>query len=273
MPLQVGPCDPWEVELCCTLPEDLDEAVIDRWTRVASQTLWRLSGMRWGPCPVTVRPCRRACLDSAPISFQAGAGTGPWVPYIGTDGAWRNASVCGCGSSSDCSCGELCEVKLPGPVYDVVSVNVDGVDLVPEAYRVDAPGLLVRTDGECWPECQDLAAPEGAPGTWTVTYRWGLPLDEAAIAAVSELTCQLILACLPPGTKGCGECRLPGNVTRVVRRGVEIEMADPTVIFAEGRTGLPLVDLWLKTINPHGLASPSRVYSPDYRRPRVTTWP
>ncbi|MGD9485752.1 ParB/Srx family N-terminal domain-containing protein [Streptomyces sp. TRM70308] len=129
------------------------------------------------------------------------------------------------------------------------------------------------TDGECWPTCQDMAEPEGAPGTWTVTYRWGLPLDEAAIAAVSELTCQLILACLPPGTKGCGECRLPGNVTRVVRRGVEIEMADPTLIFGEGRTGLPLVDLWLSTVNPHRLASPSRVFSPDLKRPRVTTWP
>ncbi|WP_326768675.1 hypothetical protein OG978_32795 [Streptomyces sp. NBC_01591] len=273
MPLQVGPCDPWPVDLCCQLPEDLDQAVIDRWTRVASQTLWRLSGMRWGPCPVTVRPCRRACADSSPISFQAGAGTGPWVPYIGEDGQWRNASVCGC-PSSDCSCGELCEVYLPGPVYDVVEVNEGGQILVPGIeYRVDAPGKLVRLGGQCWMSCQDMAAPEGAPNTLTVTYRWGLPLDDAAIAAVSELTCQLILACLPPGTRGCGECRLPGNVTRVVRRGVEIEMADPTLIFTEGRTGLPLTDLWIRTVNPGGLTSPSRVYSPDFRRPRITTWP
>jgi hypothetical protein len=145
--------------------------------------------------------------------------------------------------------------------------------LVPEAYRVDAPGMLVRTDGECWPTCQDMAAPPGDPGTFTVTYRWGLALDEAASAAVSELTCQLILACLPPGTKGCGECRLPGNVTKVIRQGVQVEMADPTTIFAEGRTGLPMVDMWLAAVNPHKLTSPSRVLSPDFRRPRVTTWP
>lgn len=272
MPLQVGPCDPWPVELCCELPEDLDPAVVDRWSRVASQTLWRLSGMRWGPCPVTVRPCRRSCLESAPVSFQAGVGTGPWIPYIDAGGAWRNASVCGC--KSGCSCGELCEIDLPGPVYDVVEVNDGGQVLTPGAeYRVDAPGKLVRLGGGCWPKCQDMAEPPGEPNTLTVTYRWGLPLDEAAVAAVSELTCQLILACLPAGTRGCGECRLPGNVTRVVRRGVEIEMADPTVIFSEGRTGLPLVDLWLNTVNPDRLTSPSRVYSVDYRRPRVTTWP
>ncbi|MFC4060251.1 hypothetical protein ACFOWE_18255 [Planomonospora corallina] len=270
MPLQVGPCDPWPVDLCCQLPDDLDPAVVERWQRVASHILWRMSGMRWGPCPVTVRPCRRACLQEAPIRVSWGA-AGPWVPYIGPDGAWRNASVCGCGS--DCSCGELCEVVLPGPVYDIAEVNVDGQVLVPEAYRVDAPGRLVRVDGECWPSCQEMAAPPGAPGTFTVTYRWGLPLDEAAIAAVSELTCQLVLACLPPGTKGCDACRLPGNVTRVIRQGVQVDMADPTTIFSERRTGLTLVDLWLSVVNPDRLTSPSRIYSPDFRRPRVTTWP
>jgi hypothetical protein len=92
-------------------------------------------------------------------------------------------------------------------------------------------------------------------------------LDEPASAAVSELTCQLILACLPPGTKGRGECRLPGNVTKVIRQGVQVEMADPATIFAEWRTGLPMVDMWLAAVNPHKLTSSSRVLSPDFRRP------
>lgn len=278
MAVQVGPCDPWPVNLCCDLPDDLDPAIVTRWQAVASQTLWRMSGMRWGPCPVTVRPCRRSCLDDFPRSFQSGGSTGGWVPYIGTDGAWRNASVCGC-SSSSCSCGELCEVKLAGPVYDVVSVDVDGTVLLPEAYRVDSPGLLVRTDGECWPTCQDMALPEGEPNTFTVTYRWGLPLDEAAIAAVSDLTCELVKSCLPAGT--CGPCRLPGNVTKLARQGtttatrqgVTVTDYDPSLLFTQGRTGLLLVDLWLTTVNPYRLTSPSRAYSPDYKQPRVTTWP
>ena len=261
-------CEAWPTNLCCEVPESMAEAEVERWTLIASQILWGLSGRRWGPCPVTVRPCRRSCVDTDFFSFQAGAGTGPWIPYIGVDGIWRNASVCGC--TSDCSCSELCEVYLPGPVYDVTEVNVDGEVLVPEAYRVDAPGKLVRTDGECWPDCQDLAAPPGEPGTFTVTYRWGLALDEAAIAAVSEMTCHLLKGCAPGGSCGCKTNR---NLTRVVRQGMEVDLPDPTLIYSEGRTGLPLCDMWLATINPYRLTSPSRVYSPDYKRPRVQTWP
>ncbi|MFD3612390.1 hypothetical protein ACFWXA_30850 [Streptomyces atroolivaceus] len=268
MPLQVGPCEAWPTELCCDIPEGVEEADVERWTLVASIILWGLSGRRWGPCPVTVRPCRRSCGESSVVSFQAGVGTGPWVPYIGVDGMWRNASGCGC--KSDCSCSELCEVYLPGPVYDVVEVRVDGEVLLPEQYRVDAPGKLVRTDGECWPDCQDMAAPVTEPNTFAVTYRWGLPLDEAAIAAVSELTCHLLKGCAPGGSCGCKTNR---NLTRIVRQGMEMEMPDPTLIYSEGRTGLPLTDMWLAMVNPYRLTSPSRVYSPDYKRPRVTTWP
>lgn len=274
MPLHTGPCEPWPWEpSCCRLPDDLDQEVIDRWRMVATRWLWLLSGRRWGPtCPLTIRPCRRSCLDEAPVTAQW-HGAGPWVPYLDSGGAWRNASICGC-SSGDCSCGELCEVELDAPVHDIVSVQVDGETLIPEAYRVDAPARLVRTDGECWPTCQDMAAPDGADGTFSVTYRAGLPLDEFAIAAVSELACHLIAACLPPGTKGCTDCQLPSNARRVVRQGVTVEMADPTAILAEGRTGLTTTDAWLAAVNPGRLPQAPRVYSPDARpRGRITVWP
>lgn len=277
MPFHSSVCDPWPLDLsCCDLPEDTSAETIERWQRVASALLWRLSGMRWGPsCPVQVRPCRRACMESSPLTIQGGT-VGPWIPYKGVDGVWRNASTCGC--TSDCSCGELCEVYLPGPVYDIVSVDVDGEVLTrPDSdsegfgdYRVDAPGLLVRTDGECWPDCQDMASPPGVEGTFTVTYRTGLPLDDLAIAAVSELTCHYIKGC--GGSSGCG-CKANRNATRVSRQGFEVAMADPTLLYSEGRTGLPIADAWLAAVNPHRLASASRAYSPDFRRPRVTTWP
>ncbi|MFD7602923.1 hypothetical protein [Streptomyces mirabilis] len=37
----------------------------------------------------------------------------------------------------------------------------------------------------------------------------------------------------------------------------------------EGRAGLPLVELWMSVVNPYRLMSPSRVYSPDFKIPRV----
>ncbi|MGX1514040.1 hypothetical protein [Streptomyces collinus] len=267
MSLQVGPCEPWPFEPCCDVSGHSEEAVA-RWVEVASSILWRLSGMRWGPCPVTVRPCRRACLEASPFLIRWGATAGPWIPYQDTAGKWRNASVCGC--KSDCSCGELCEIYLPGPVYDVTEVNLGGQILAAGLeYRLDAPGRLVRLGGGCWPTCQPMDKEPGEEGTLTVTYRWGLPLDAAAIAAVSELACHLLRGC--GGSGSCG-CKANRNVTRLQRQGVEIEM-DPTLIYAEGRTGLPMTDLWLAAVNPGRLSSPSRVYSPDFKRPRVTQWP
>lgn len=65
-----------------------------------------------------------AVVSFQAVSFQAGVTAGPWIPYTGADGAGRNASVCGC--QSDRSCSELCEVYLPGPVFGVTEVDVDG---------------------------------------------------------------------------------------------------------------------------------------------------
>lgn len=268
MTIQTGTCEAWPTRLCCDV-EGVDEEDVKRWTLVASNILFALSGRRIGPCPVTVRPCRRACLESSPfITFQGSASTGGWIPYLGTDGMWRNASVCGC--RSDCSCGELCEVYLPGPVYDITEVDIGGQVLAPEQYRVDAPGRLVRVGGGCWPTCQDLAAASGEPDTFTVTYRVGLPVDEAAIAAVSELTCHLLKGC---GGGSCGCKAMPRAATRFIRQGVELDFGDPTAFYQDGRTGLPTVDLWLSVVNPYRLTSPSRAYSPDFRYPRVQQWP
>jgi hypothetical protein len=269
MALQWPLCAPWPFDpTCCPAADGVDAAVLDRWRNVATVILFNLSGRRWGPsCPYTVRPCRRACLDAMPLAASWSSGS-PWIPYIGSDGQWRNASVCGC--ATDCSCTELCEVRLEGPVFDVVSVDVDGAPLPAESYRVDDAGMLVRTDGGCWPDCQDMAAPLGEPGTFGVTYRIGLPLDDAAIAAYSELVCHLLKGCTGGGACGCSA---NSNITRVTRQGVEQEFADPTLIYTEMRTGLPLTDLWLSTVNPYRQTSPSRVYSPDVRRPRAQTWP
>ncbi|KPI33264.1 hypothetical protein OV450_1352 [Actinobacteria bacterium OV450] len=267
-PLQQDVCSPWPVELCCDVAET-DPALVTRMTAVASQILWRLSGRRWGPsCPVAVRPCRRACLEVLPRSWADWSNGSPWIPYLGTDGLWRNAAVCGC--SGDCSCGELCEIYLPGPVYDIVSVQEGPDVLAVDAYRVDNSGTLVRTDGACWPTCQDLAAASGEEDTLTVTYRTGLRLDESAIAAVSELVCHLLKGC---GGGSCGCAAAGRNVSRVTRQGLQLEMGDPTAIYEEGRTGLQLVDLWLSTVNPYRMQSASRAYSPDFKRPRVQRIP
>jgi hypothetical protein len=266
----VEPCTPWPLDLsCCSAADDADPAVVDRWHRVATRILWRLSGMRWGPsCPLTIRPCGRSCVEQyIPFGYW-GPQAGGRIPYLDAGGVWRNA-VIGCGCRTACSCTSLCELRLDGPIYGVDEVRVDGVVLPPEAYRVDSPNILVRLDGECWDACQDLNAPPTELGTSAVTYRIGLPLDAAAVAAVSALTCHLIKGCTGGG---CG-CRLNPNITRLQRQGVEMEMVDAALLYTEGRTGIREVDLFLMSVNPDGLSRPSRVYSVDHRPARRTVWP
>lgn len=269
--LPSSPCSPWPLDLdCCTgLPDDPDPALVEKWAMVATTSLFALSGRRLGPsCPLTIRPCMRSCLERAGVTARWGT-AGRWVPYIGRGGGWFNASICSC--TTDCSCTDLCEVWLEGPVYDIESVIIDGETLDPDQYRLDLTDrgtMLVRTDGGCWPECSDMAADCGEPGAFCVTLRHGLPLDQLAIAAVSEYTCELVKNCI----EGC-ECRLPGTVRRVIRQGVVVEMTDPTGDFAEALAGrLPLVGAFLATVNPNGLPNPPRVYSTNLRRPRITPW-
>lgn len=269
MPIHTEPCEPWPFNPeCVKVPEGTTQETIDRWRRVATSTLFALSGRRWGPsCPYTVRPCKKSCLDAYHLAVNWAYGS-PWIPYIDSSGNWRNASICGC--KTDCGCSELCEVYLQGPVYGVDSVVVDGVTLDPLSYRVDGGNSLVRTDGGCWPDCSDLAAACGEPGSFCVTYTVGLPLDDAAIAAHSALVAHFLKGC----GGGCG-CALAQsrNVSRVSRQGVDMEFAEAASLYTEGRTGVALVDLWLQAVNPYQLTSPSRVFSIDRPRPRTTTWP
>ena len=262
------------------IPDDTTPEVIERWRQVAAELLYALTGNRFGPsCPVTVRPCRKACAESYGRYFNQGqflgAGfqaTGPFIPYM-AGGAMYNASLCGC--ASQCHCGpELCKVYLPGPVYDIVAVDISGTVVPPAQYNVlDGQYLVRRSDvdaedpaGTCWPSCQDMSLPPGAENTFTVTYRTGIPLSALGVAALSALTAHYIRGC-----EGCG-CGVTANknLTRLNRQGVQLEFASPQQLLGDGRTGIDVVDQFIHAVNPGGLPRAMRVLSPDApRRPRI----
>lgn len=250
----MGPCTSWPfVDDCECLPDGVDEYLLDAKLEQATIILWGASGRRIGTCPVTIRPCLRRC----------GGGFGLWVPYKDGGGEWRNFAACGC--RTECSCTELSEIVLPGPVASITEVLVDGVVVPPEDYRLDNVGgqwRLVRLLGS-WPECSDMTADCGDVGAFCVTYEQGIEPDALAIAAVSEAACELVKACIP----GCKTCKLPANVRSVVRRGVAIDLE----VVKAAVLALPTVASFIATVNPNGLMSASSVWSPDVPRPRVTT--
>lgn len=265
-------CEPWPLAAHCLPkgwpvdPEQWDDAQRAA-VETASEILKRLSGGRYGLCSLKLRPCRKRCEEGGdPFSlgrYNVGVAGGPWTPVL-LDGRMRNIT---CGCSGQCGCSALCEVILDPPAHDIIQVKIDGLVVPATAYRVDDGRRLVRTDGVCWPECQELARPDTQPGTFSVAYRTGVPVPAGGRMAVTELAVQLWKACC--GGKGCV---LSDRVTQVVREGMTYTL-DNLDIFERGRTGLNRVDLWLASENPYGIRSPMRAFSVDTIRGRRTTFP
>lgn len=139
------PCWPRPDTACCDRLEPADPTPeqttrIERMLQVSNEIIWRLSGKQFGACPVTVRPCRQACTDTPTWGYWSGH---LWTPVL-DNGSWFNTKCGKCGPTG-CSCTELCEVDLPGPVLEVLEVKLDGVVLNPDSYRVDNFRKLVRT--------------------------------------------------------------------------------------------------------------------------------
>ena len=249
-------CVPWQPDYsCCEGWADLDLALQARATTLAWATLQGLSGGQVGNCPVTVRPCL-----TPPCSVCNPGGT--WLrPFI-RDGNWYNA-ICG---RDPCSCERLCEVVTPGLVAELVSVVLDGVEVGLENFRVDNGNRIVRTDGECWPSCQDMNLALDQPGTLGIEYVPGIVPDAAGLWAAGVLACEFSKAC--SGLK----CRLPTGVSTISRQGVVMTISSG--MFPNGMTGIREVDAYLSAINPHALRTPPMVWSPDvpWARHRYATW-
>lgn len=181
------------------------------------------------------------------------------------NGVWYNLT-CGSGcADGNCSCSYVSETMLPEPVVSVDQVKVDGVVLAPTAYRLDDYRKLVRTDGSQWPLCNDLNLADTQVGTWSVQVTFGEPVPTLGQLAVGELATQLakIIDCNE-------DCELPQPVQQLVRQGVTMNFLDPNKVFADGKVGLYLCDLFVSTVNPHSLISRSEIFDIDGSNYRIT---
>jgi hypothetical protein len=259
MSANFGPCAAWPVTWVCDVMNESPVAT-GKAALFATEVIWSLSGRQFGACPVTIRPCRRTCLQTPyPDGWQSWPGT---IGHIGGDtsgGATGWFIDAGCSTcSGTCSCVALSDIVLPTPVSSITSVKMNGAPLVSGVnYRLDENRYLARIDGTTWPYCQDLTKDDTQPNTWSVTFNTGADVPEGGSWAVGELACEFLKA-----LKG-EDCRLPRNVTNIARQGVTIQLPDPSSLFEHGLTGLLLADRFIQTWNPHHLPARSRVYSVD----------
>jgi hypothetical protein len=172
-------------------------------------------------------------------------------------GLWYNIACGSCGG--DCSCSRLSEVILPGPVYTVTTVKVDGVTLVKNVdYRIDDWRLLVRLGGFEWPSCNNLNLADSEVGTWSVTFESGQAVPTLGQASVGILAAEFAKALI------CDDsCGLPRPIQSLARQGVNMTFLDPNEVFTNGRTGLTIPDYFISTYNPGNKQQRARVYDID----------
>lgn len=258
------PCN-WDVDgsICCdewdTYSDELQTAAAE----YGALVVWAATGRRFGLCERTVRPCGRTSGASANGYYWA---EGSWMPYI-FEGAWRN---CGCGASFGCCpCEPSCQVWLPAPVHSIPATGITVNDeIVPvDAWRVDNGQWLVRTDGDCWPQCQDYNVDAGT-NTFYVTYFKGLAVPSVLLTAAGELACEWARSCAG------APCRLPQRVTSISRQGVSVTLADVSQLLDNGLTGVTTVDQVIRQYNPYRLPSKMNIASPDWPpSSRMVTFP
>lgn len=249
---QAPPCG-WEpITACCPGWEAIDEEIQTTSLEVATDIIWRLSGMQFGLCDVLLRPCGRPCMGSSYADAYSAYG-GMWMRPSVIGGSWFNIS---CGCPSDCDCDGVHGVVLPAPAVSVTEVLMDGEILEADSYAL-VNGVLVRSGGSQWPICQDMTLPTTEPDTWQVTYVQGRPVPAGGNLAAGALACELAKACTG------GKCRLPDRITDITREGVSMTFLDPQDFLTNGRTGIREIDQWLAAVNPFTQRSPAKVWSPD----------
>lgn len=265
--------DGWTVAnfpACQTTWDGLTQAQKDLALRLAAFTMYSLTGRQFGTVTLTLRPCNAPMLPPLyqvyPVNLINPWGTdegNSYYPLYINNGVWHNAGCRGL----NC-CGATCEVELPRTV-SITSVLVDNATVDPSAYRVDNWSLLVRTDGACWPQCQDFDKNPGSgvTNTFVVTGVFGRTVPTEALDAAGILACELAKAI-------AGQpCRLPQRMQSLSRSGVSVQFPSVNTYLDRGLTGLNEVDQVVVQFNPGRLAQSPKVFSVDLSPSRIKTWP
>lgn len=245
-------------EAKCAALNDLSDAEVKMYEEMAAEYLWRFTDQKFGLCEAEIRPCRQDCTAGV-STYGVPAGTrSPWQPAL-VGGKWLNIG-CGGGCADACGCGAYGSVlRFETSISEIVSVEIDGETLPPEAYRLANNRLLVRQDGGQWPYCQNMSKPLGAEGTWAVTVRVGAPVPSGGQIAAGKLACELARAAV--GDKGC---ELPQRWQTITRQGVTIAAGlDAFEDLDAGKTGIWLIDSWVASVTKPDIGF--SIASPEYR--------
>jgi hypothetical protein len=219
--------------------------------QVASNLLWTMSGRKYhGTTTVTERYF--TAIDA--FRYQ-GSSAKQFFPHMIGGSVfnlpaedWNDSAYQSDGSSS------LSRIRLRGkPVQEVhlVRSGYDGSIIPADAYYLAEHSTLIANKGTPW-----------TPGNLEITYTFGQQPPTAGRHAARVFAIELIKA-----WEG-DDCALPDRVTSVSRQGVSYTILDNQDFLENFRTGIYVIDLFLKTANPAKALAPTKVFSPDIPRAR-----
>lgn len=257
---QVSPPSP------APLSDEALDVIFAQCAATASEILYQKSGRQFtGDCgPVTIRPVMRpANADTRGWVFAGGGGWG----YGWGASAQGNLGMPPVLALYAEAMGAVIEM-YDYPVNEILLVKIDGVVIPEDEYELREHRWLLRkrpytaftpTQRWGWPSSQIPDLPDTQQGTFSVTYTFGQDPGQGGRQAATALASFLALPALGASSS------IPQRVTTIVRQGVTMQIASD-VDFAKGDTGIPIVDLWLNSVNPNKLARKPRVWTPDTAR-------
>ena len=206
----------------------------------ASQTLWALSGRKFHKGTVVTE---RYIVDRNWVSPTVSVPTRgisvydrDWGVFIVDPYDWNNRKI-----------------RLDGtPVRQVGSVTdlADGSVMDPDDYSV-----INRTF---------LHLKKSTPRGIEISYTYGV--EPPRMGRMAALTMATQFFYLWSGRED--ECQLPDRVTSVTRQGVSWVLLDNQDFLDELKTGIYIVDMFLRSVNPDKARVKSKVFSVDLPRGR-----
>ena len=222
--------------------------------KAASYLMWSLSGRKYSG--VTTVTERYVC---ATLSYRYGPsvrnnkaelvlGDIYNIPYTDMD-SYTAVTSDGLSPQS--------RLRLRGrPVTKIHSIrNRSGVVIDENSYYLVDHSTIQATSGS-----------RGTPCDVEVTYTYGVEpptLGKLAARTLAFEFCKL--------WNGDDDCMLPQRVTSVSRQGVSYTILDSQEFIDDMRTGLYVVDMFLKSVNPDKARARARVFTPDVPRARRYT--
>lgn len=246
----------------------IPQSILNDALRFASEILYALSGRQFtGLARTYVRPVARPGGWDA--RSWASASLGYWQSWGSNYSSTGYGSVVGRAlGRRDCPD----EIALNYPIMRIETVTIDGVTIPADEYRVDDHRLLVRTRVSAssapterggWPRTQTLDLPDTEPGTFAVTYWYGVGPPQSGVTACEVFAAELALDMIG------ADNRLPARIRELSRQGETIAVVDSLDALTKGWTGIPICDYFIASLNPGRLVRRGAVWSPDMERVRT----